>query len=715
MNSDVGKFGNQKMRNKLQFQVGFHKSTEKMKGDFLRLESQVEKFFRDIFEQITDDEAKSIHFSTEKGGTFFIFAFASHPTTRHLIAVITFSANKNGIWINWLGTSAEKYIRQRYGAKATNESFQMAGFGSFLILLVQLRSAARGWSTDVYLQANESQEAVRFYKKVGFIRMASNNVEELPDSWHQKVNDTKLKDLYIKFVDNETNLREAEERRKAQGKNQVSKADYLHLYKLLSFVNVIRYLQTYNPETEEVVFVSSSVLKSTKTIPLIPAQSDKIMLYFPYKDLGERVDLATKELLILGHALFSFSEEYNIIPSYLPGTATKKELHRMYKTVAIQRNGYLKLKAKNSKSNRHLWLDIEHMGLVFQWFERNAFSPVCESYEILCCDFTSLIKLFYNFMMFPADQSYPGVAESAWGIHCFLMNYPNLLFKRFLFFHQNLDNIHWMISCMCNPWFYLFKDKKNKVPDCIPEGLDSIAADDYIHGWLMFDPYYQFWNKEELSDDMVSLRDSCVWFLNMAYMYTECQHENTLTLLDFGMHRYLKKGDPQTWYELFNQSDDFEKELSEQEKEAEGSIPGVPYWFTWVARWFMHGLDGPFGKVKLWSVELESALFSNPSKQGHYETSLPNLVPNKQSLVFQQNNDYNCGVCCLLFIYDLLISQAFTSWQNKTDKKNILPKEIVFGTSCYNSDVDDKVLLADHVKRICEMFCIELILLIERL
>lgn len=129
----------------------------------------------------------------------------------------------------------------------------------------------------------------------------------------------------------------------------------------------------------------------------------------------------------------------------------------------------------------------------------------------------------------------------------------------------------------------------------------------------------------------------------------------------------------------------------------------------------MHGLDGPFGKVKLWSVELESALFSNPSKQGCYETSLPNLVPNKQSLVFQQNNDYNCGVCCLLFIYDLLISQAFTSWQNKTDKKNILPKEIVFGTSCYNSDVDDKVLLADHVKRICEMFCIELILLIERL
>lgn len=88
--------------------------------------------------------------------------------------------------------------------------------------------------------------------------------------------------------------------------------------------------------------------------------------------------------------------------------------------------------------------------------------------------------------------------------------------------------------------FFLFKDKKINLPDSLLESIDAIDLDEFIHGWLIFDPFYSFCNKAELSDQRVVLRDSCIWFLNSAFMYTECLHEKTLALLDFGFHRYLR-------------------------------------------------------------------------------------------------------------------------------------------------------------------------------
>lgn len=132
------------------------------------------------------------------------------------------------------------------------------------------------------------------------------------------------------------------------------------------------------------------------------------------------------------------------------------------------------------------------MSLIFQWFGRDPLSPVSETYEILQSDFVKVIKDFYDFMMFPNGQAEPGKAEDAWKIHKYLMTYPEIFFKWFLFFHQNLDNSHWMISCMCNPWFFLFKDKKRFSPDSLPEAIEGIAINEFIHGWLMFDPFYNF-------------------------------------------------------------------------------------------------------------------------------------------------------------------------------------------------------------------------------
>ena len=236
---------------------------------------------------------------------------------------------------------------------------------------------------------------------------------------------------------------------------------------------------------------------------------------------------------------------------------------------------------------------------------------------------------------------------------------------------------------------FLLKEKKNKTKESLPESLDCFSDTKFVHGWLMFDPLFTFFKEGELPDDVIVLRDSCIWFLNMAYMYTECMHEKTLDQLDFGMYRYLKPHQRSKWIKDFKLLEALDKELQEQERQFKNQDPSIPYWFTWVTRWFMHGLHGPFGKVRTWSEELETTFFEYPPKF-QYAQCPPNLVPNSSSLVFQQKDTFNCGVCCLLFVYDLLVSQAFTSWQQKITEADTLPNEIIFGASVFKPDWDIK-------------------------
>ena len=90
-------------------------------------------------------------------------------------------------------------------------------------------------------------------------------------------------------------------------------------------------------------------------------------------------------------------------------------------------------------------------------------------------------------------------------------------------------------------------------------------------------------------------------------------------------------------------------------------------------------------------------------------------MPNSSSLVFQQKDTFNCGVCCLLFVYDLLVSQAFTSWQQKITEADTLPNEIRLGASVFNPDVGHQEDTKTFVKKLYRFFRFEMILLIERL
>ena len=67
-----------------------------------------------MFERFNDDEKKSVEISMRKGGTFFMFALQYNATAWVLIAVITFFADANGIWGNWLAITMDKYSKEKY-------------------------------------------------------------------------------------------------------------------------------------------------------------------------------------------------------------------------------------------------------------------------------------------------------------------------------------------------------------------------------------------------------------------------------------------------------------------------------------------------------------------------------------------------------------------------------------------------------------------------
>ena len=171
--------------------------------------------------------------------------------------------------------------------------------------------------------------------------MQTNSVEELPEGWREIVNSTEVPKIYIKFVDDATNLREAEERSKAAGLTEVSQAEFMHLYYLSAYVNVIQNSQDLLNGDNEVPCLGSSTLNTTNPIPLVPVKENDTMLYFPYKDQGQRVDEATKDLLIFGQSLFQFIEKTNYLRNFRAIGGWPKEKDSIYKSAGINRESYL--------------------------------------------------------------------------------------------------------------------------------------------------------------------------------------------------------------------------------------------------------------------------------------------------------------------------------------------------------------------------------------
>ncbi|HEY9302047.1 MAG TPA: GNAT family N-acetyltransferase, partial [Phormidium sp.] len=267
---------------------------------------------KSVFHSFSDDELQSLENCYKSGNAFVLFTLNAGGTARTIIGVVLFSADEHGIWVNWLTVADKSFDRKTYGRKATCESFRNCGFGTLLMLLIQLCSIVKRWSTDVYLQANQLASAVWFYTQVGFKKMDSNNIQELPKPWQTKVNNKEISDFYVKFVDDETNMVEALRRAK-DNKEEVNLLESLHLYKLTGSIRSIHYPCTLDTTTRELCFMDRSVLQDHVHVPLLPPNDSNVMFPFPYKEVGCRWDISTSDLLIFGNRKFDFNDDYNFL------------------------------------------------------------------------------------------------------------------------------------------------------------------------------------------------------------------------------------------------------------------------------------------------------------------------------------------------------------------------------------------------------------------
>lgn len=122
----------------------------------------------------------------------------------------------------------------------------------------------------------------------------------------------------------------------------------------------------YNSDTQEVTFVLSISPKSENLHCLLPRSSNKVMTYFPFRELGKILDCTTSDLVIFGHQLFSFTDKSAYVEKVDLVGRLKKMEELSYCLVVITSEVYKKLKTNLGRYDA--WMNTEHMNLVSSWF-----------------------------------------------------------------------------------------------------------------------------------------------------------------------------------------------------------------------------------------------------------------------------------------------------------------------------------------------------------
>ena len=127
-----------------------------------KIHKDIHLMLKKSFDSFSDNEISSVDMALTIGNAFVIYSLNAAGNSRILTGVVLFSSNKDGIWINWLAIANQIFDKKQFGKCASRESFRNSGFGTFLLLLVQLQLNSYQWSTNIYLQANQSTDAMAF-------------------------------------------------------------------------------------------------------------------------------------------------------------------------------------------------------------------------------------------------------------------------------------------------------------------------------------------------------------------------------------------------------------------------------------------------------------------------------------------------------------------------------------------------------------------------
>lgn len=105
---------------------------------------------------------------------------------KEVIGAINFCHTMDGIWVNWLATSPNRFHKKNWGSFADNASFEKRGIGSFLIgklwdLIEIVSLQVNDFQQLIYLQSIGSQDPIspyQFYFDRGFDIVENSGIED---------------------------------------------------------------------------------------------------------------------------------------------------------------------------------------------------------------------------------------------------------------------------------------------------------------------------------------------------------------------------------------------------------------------------------------------------------------------------------------------------------------------------------------------------------
>jgi len=142
------------------------------------------------------------------------------------------------------------------------------------------------------------------------------------------------------------------------------------------------------------------------------------------------------------------------------------------------------------------------MNLTFHWFKQNVESPTSNSFAVVQSDFVKITSDFYQNLM--NGKGTKNAVQRAFDIHQYLMLHHKIIFKRFIFFVTNINNNHWIINCVCNPWMYLIHEWKTTNANNISKKISSLMDDRFVHRFLLLIQYMVSYQKIQFNQIMVN-------------------------------------------------------------------------------------------------------------------------------------------------------------------------------------------------------------------
>jgi hypothetical protein len=536
---------------------------------------------------------KEVNRIAKCGECFFITAIQGQVQQDHVLSLVQFKQiHKRCTFINYMGTRSGTFEKKRFGTKTPfmrdDETFEGMGLALLLLRSVQLYLCCLGKVPQLYIQVVYGSRMHTYLLGVGFVIFTDDTMMAT----------LKQREGY-RILDD-------------------PKCIVLHSRGIISPKKIAEYW--IRPKFD---------LKNYLRRPILPGERfghGEVLFKFPFQVSGNYIDQTSSRLLFLGHPFFYHHQPEKICDS--------SDIFRKKNQVSVLGGQF---RDYTTSPTTH-WFSGKDIHWLSEWFLRDSDHPLLNDFAVLSTELSLYINSMEN-----CQTTLPRFAQH---LHVTLSANYDVLYKRFIFYYENVKNNHWIVHVFINPFAAL-----DRV-------LHPKADPEFEYGYFTYD---SFQSELDEDDQPHHYDQGCsrqlVFLLNLLSYYR-----------DLAVHGLL-----------------------EQSKPLE----------TWEAIWGIGG-RGPFG------CYLHPGMGIGYDKHEESQLNwLPGRISHSTHLLLHQQDTYNCGLFCNLFVMDFILTQ----WRNTYSKgTNIIPSTYGLGSTFSVKDGE-----RGDGEDICKLVRLEMICLIERL